>query len=187
MDDNLLTIENGNTVVLNYDDISATNELITGATLNGTDLEITEAGETTTVDLSSLENIPFIGFKAEKNSENSLPDIGTDTTIVFDENIEYNSSNSYDASTGIFTAPIEGIYIFHLNFTSSNDGGEGRTLKLFKENNLYEILKNKISSNEIVTFSIPIRLNSGEEIKIVLNSGTSTNCGTGSFSGFRIH
>ncbi len=35
-------------------DADATNELITGGTLNGTDLEITDAGGTTTIDLSGL-------------------------------------------------------------------------------------------------------------------------------------
>ena len=154
--------------------------------MNGTDLEITDAGGTTTISLSSLENIQLIGFRAEKNSENSLPGIGTDTTIIFNENISYNSSSSYNSTTGVFTAPVEGTYIFHINFNASNDGG-GQTLKLFKENNLFEILKKDISIGEIVSISIPIRLNSGEAIKTVLNSGMSTSCGTGSFTGFRIH
>ncbi len=219
---NLLTIENGNSVSLNYNDTSATNELqvlsisndtiyltnggyvklpqdnvddadadpgnelITGVNLNVANLEITDAGGTKIVDLSSLENIPLIGFRAEKNSENSLPGIGTDTTMIFNENILYNSSSSYNGTTGIFTAPVEGTYIFHINFNASNDGG-GQTLKLFKENNLFEILKKDILSGEIVSISIPIRLNSGDTIKTVLNSGMSTSCGTGSFTGFRIH
>ena len=112
--------------------------------------------------------------------------MGTDTTIIFNENILYNSSNSYNGTTGIFTAPVEGIYIFYINFNASSDGG-AQTLKLFKENILFETLKNDISSSEIVSISFPIRLNSGNTIKIVLNSGVSTNCGTGSFTGFRIH
>ncbi|MCB9232293.1 MAG: hypothetical protein H6581_11560 [Bacteroidia bacterium] len=37
-------------------DLSSTNELNTGATLTGTDLNITDAGGTITVDLSSLNN-----------------------------------------------------------------------------------------------------------------------------------
>jgi len=43
---------------LNFDDADPdlTNELITGAQLSGTDLEITDAGGTQTVDLSSLDN-----------------------------------------------------------------------------------------------------------------------------------
>ncbi|MCK4631095.1 MAG: hypothetical protein KAT40_06615, partial [Bacteroidales bacterium] len=163
------------------------NELIESVDFDeNSNLNITDAGGTTTVDLSSLENIPLIGFRAEKNSENSLPGMGTDTTIIFNENILYNSGSSYNESTGIFTAPVEGTYIFHINFNASNDGG-GQTLKLFKENILFETLKNDISSSEIVSISIPIRLDSGDTIKIVLNSGVSTNCGTGSFTGFRIH
>ncbi|MBA7524193.1 hypothetical protein ES705_16330 [subsurface metagenome] len=163
------------------------NELIASVDFDeNSNLNITDAGGTTTVDLSSLENIPLIGFRAEKNSENSLPGIGTDTTMIFNENILYNSSSSYNGATGTFTAPVEGTYIFYINFNASNDGG-GQTLKIFKENNLFEILKKDILSGEIVSISIPIRLNSGDTIKTVLNSGMSTNCGTGSFTGFRIH
>ncbi|WP_204344840.1 beta strand repeat-containing protein [Psychroserpens algicola] len=45
-----------NNHIANDNDTDASNEVITAATLNGTDLEITEAGNTTTVDLSSLQD-----------------------------------------------------------------------------------------------------------------------------------
>ncbi|NKI27750.1 hypothetical protein HCG49_14365 [Arenibacter sp. 6A1] len=53
-----ISIENGNTLNLNVNDADAdpTNELITSANLTGTDLNIIDAGGTTTVDLSSLNN-----------------------------------------------------------------------------------------------------------------------------------
>lgn len=53
-----LDISGGNSVTLNVDDADAdpSNELITNATLNGTNLELTDAGGLTTVDLSSLQS-----------------------------------------------------------------------------------------------------------------------------------
>ncbi|WP_425389500.1 hypothetical protein [Ekhidna sp.] len=50
----LLTISGGNTVILSDLKEDITNELITTVVLNGTDLEITEAGGTITTDLSSI-------------------------------------------------------------------------------------------------------------------------------------
>uniref|UniRef100_UPI0025DAF39B hypothetical protein n=1 Tax=Algoriphagus sp. TaxID=1872435 RepID=UPI0025DAF39B len=57
-----LTIENGNTVTIT--DTDATNELITSGTLNGTNLEIVDAGGTTTIDLSPLTTIEAGPIKA---------------------------------------------------------------------------------------------------------------------------
>jgi len=55
---NQLTISNGNTVSLDVDDADANplNELIAGMVLNGTQLEVTDAGGVYTVDLSSLSS-----------------------------------------------------------------------------------------------------------------------------------
>ncbi|CAA6800808.1 MAG: Unknown protein [uncultured Sulfurovum sp.] len=53
-----ISLSDGSTLTLNVDDADAdtTNELITDANLSGTDLTITDAGQTWTVDLSSLDN-----------------------------------------------------------------------------------------------------------------------------------
>ncbi len=53
-----ITITNGTSTTINIQDADAnsTNEIITAAVLSGTDLEITEAGSTTTIDLSSLQD-----------------------------------------------------------------------------------------------------------------------------------
>ncbi|MCB0479758.1 MAG: hypothetical protein KDC84_16435, partial [Crocinitomicaceae bacterium] len=71
-----LSIEDGNTVdlsgLVNDADADPTNELITGASLNGNDLEITDAGGTTNVNLSSIipaEADPEVGA----NTLNYLP------------------------------------------------------------------------------------------------------------------
>ncbi|MCF6181002.1 hypothetical protein [Lutibacter sp.] len=53
---NILTLENGGTVDLSSYVNNDTNELLTSATLTGTDLNLTDAGGTTTIDLSSLNN-----------------------------------------------------------------------------------------------------------------------------------
>ncbi len=96
-----LSIDNGNTVTLNVDDAdaNATNELITGGTLNGTDLEITDAGGTTTVDLSSLSTGDDWGTDVV-NSDATLSGDGTAGTpltvvgdLTDDQNLTYVSAS----------------------------------------------------------------------------------------------
>jgi len=182
LSDNLLSIEDGNTVALNYNDTSATNELITGGALIDTDLEITDAGGTTIVDLSSLENIPLVGFRAEKLSGETVP-TSTDTTLIFESEIS-DHGNGYNEVTGHYTIPTSGIYHFYVNYESS---GIGQILQLFKNDLEFEILENKLDDGQIVTLSFILELTSGEELWIRLNTGLGTTCGLGSFTGFRIH
>ncbi len=216
---NLLTIENGNSVSLNYNDTSAINELqvlsisndtiyltngeyvklpqdnvddadpdpgnelITGGVLNGTDLEITDAGGTTTVDLSSLENIPLIGFRAKKTNTVPVP-TSTDTTFLFNDVVEYNDGGGYDPLTGIFTAPSDGVYAFRVNYIAD---GNAQKLHIYHEGMLYETLNNNISTNDIVYSAFFIKLISDQTVRIVLFTGVPNSSGTGSFTGFRIH
>ena len=59
MSNDTLGIEDGNFVVLPPDaDSDSTNELLTGAQLVGTNLELSDAGGTTIVDLTSIANTP---------------------------------------------------------------------------------------------------------------------------------
>ncbi len=180
---NLLTIDNGNTVELNYNDTSAKNELINNGALIGTDLEITDAGGTTTVVLSSLENIPLVGFRAEKTSTVPLP-TSTDTTFLFNDVVEYNDGGGYNPLTGIFTAPTDGIYAFRVNYIAD---GNAQKLYIYFDGVLYETLNNNISANDIVYSAFFIKLTSGQTVRIVLFTGFPNSSGTGSFTGFRIH
>ena len=85
-----LDISGGNQVTLVVDDADAdaTNELLTGGTMNGTDLELTDAGGITTIDMSSLltsDTLPII-----KNAANTY------VSAINNNNIEMGfSGNSY--------------------------------------------------------------------------------------------
>lgn len=180
--DNLLTIDNGDTVALNYNDTSATNELITNFTFDSTYLEITDAGGTTIVDLSSLENIPLIGFRAEKLSGETVPSL-TDTTLIFEYEIS-DYGNGYNEATGHYTIPSGGIYQFYINYEGS---GDSQVLRLYKNGLEFEVLENKLVDGQIITISFILEFTGGDELWIKLNTGTGTTCGLGSFTGFRIH
>ena len=67
-------------------DADATNELITNASLNGTNLEITDAGGTNTVDLSSLDNSTMNINDADADATNEIQvlSISNDTIYLSD-------------------------------------------------------------------------------------------------------
>ena len=146
----------------------------------GTNILSLENGGTS--DLSDLRNIPLNGFRAEKNINNTLP-IMTDTTLIFEVEIS-DYGNAYDPESGHFTAPSTGLYNFYLNYEAT---GDSQILRIIKNGQLYKVICNKLSNGQIVTVSFILELNSADLIWIQLNAGTGTSCGTGSFSGFRVH
>ncbi len=101
---NTITLSNnGGTFTddVNDADFDETNELITAAILNGTDLEITEAGATKTVDLSSLGGIDSTTVTDSDNIDFTLT--GNDITAqiklntVVSDNILTSSANGLKA------------------------------------------------------------------------------------------
>jgi hypothetical protein len=169
-------------VLINDADSDPVNELITGGILNGTNLEISDAGGITTIDLSPLENIPLTGFRAEKNISKTIPSL-TDTTLVFEDEIK-DYGGTYDHLSGHFIAPSAGVYNFYLNYEAT---GDSQILRIIKNGQLFEVTSNKLSNGQIITVSFVLELDLADSIWIQLNTGLGSSCGTGSFSGFRVH
>ena len=82
---------NLDTHVADDNDTDDTNELLTSGTLNGTDLELVDAGGTTTVDLSSLDN----NGSDDQNIEGSSFATGTSALTI---GIEDGTSQDVDLS-----------------------------------------------------------------------------------------
>ena len=146
----------------------------------GTNILSLENGGTS--DLSDLRNIPLNGFRAEKNISKTIPSL-TDTTLVFEIEIS-DHRNAYDPESGHFTAPSAGLYSFNLNYEAT---GDSQVLRIIKNGQLFEVTSNKLSTGQIVTVSFLLELDMGDSIWIQLNTGMGSTCGTGSFSGFRVH
>lgn len=148
-------------------------------------LTYSESTNTLSIDRGNSVTLgSLVAFRAKK----TIPDSGLGT-IDYDfiaPVIEYNDGSGFNGSTGIFTASIAGIYTFVVGFTASTID-DTKSLKVFLNGTLYETLNTGISRGSSLTRSLTIKLNTGDEVKIKVNPGFSTESGIGSFSGYKVY
>ena len=103
---------------------------IQDATNSTTAMSIDSSGRVTT-----STNRP--AFMARRTSTQSTG------TVVFDT-VMLNQGSHYDNSTGIFTAPIAGLYSFSFNVLSDNDGSDSYfSTSLYKNGSGYARVQNR--------------------------------------------
>lgn len=185
-----LTITNG-TAAVNLEglkddaDADPANELITGVVIDGNELVISEGVNENRVDLSS--NI--IAFRALKEASETGLSIVQEYDFI-PGILEYNDGGSYNAITGEFTAPLSGLYTFNVGYTATGSG-DSRVIYLYYKSissfELYETLQTNVTGGSSFLRSVTMKLEAGESVKIVFNTGTSTESGTGSFSGYKVY
>jgi hypothetical protein len=99
---------------------------------------------------------------------------------------DFMDGTGYDSNTGVFTATSSGIYTFVVGFTATGLG-DSRSIKVFLNDQLFEVLNSGIVSTTSLTRSVTMKLFSGDQVKVKVNTGTSSESGIGSFAGYRIH
>ena len=127
----------------------------------------------------------MIAFRAKKNTSETEPTYMTDYDFV-GSTIDYNDGGAYDNLTGIFNAPVAGIYTFNISYYATGTA-DTRILKIFLNGSQYEILNSGINPGSSITRQITMKLVAGDKVKVIINVGTGFETGTGSFSGFRVY
>lgn len=121
-----------------------------------------------------------------KNSITDLASISSYPTMTYDA-VEYNIGNALNASTGIFTAPSDGIYTF--NFSYFADGtGDGREIAIYVNSVFYDKLAISIGAGSTIpVHSVTMNLSTNNTVSVVIYTGLATQTGTGTFSGFKVY
>jgi hypothetical protein len=125
-----------------------------------------------------------VAFRARKNISIPASQL-TEITFLPDEQI-FNDGSAYNAVSGIFTAPVAGLYSFDINYSADGPGGS-RELIVYYNTGIYEKLAIEISSGTLTSRSITMKLNSGDQVKLMIYTGMATQTGTGSFSGYKVN
>ena len=180
--DGTLSISNGNSVDMSETlmDTDPANELITGFTMDGTELVINEGSNEKRVDLSSN----MIAFRAKRtvNTDDYMPLSNFD---FIPDSPEFNDGMAFNMATGEFAAPHDGIYIFDITY-SADGSGSGRALMIHKNGNIYQNLGEDISSGTKLFRTVTMKLFTDDRVKLVVHTGTGTSIGTGIFSGYKV-
>ena len=112
--------------------------------------------------------------------------------MIYDE-VETNKGSGYDATTGIFTAPVEGTYVFIWQVVTQNSGIGYCDLDLYKNGSRHLIMSRADSrgrvggTSDAASNSAVLTLNTGDTVGIRAGScdyvyGRPYT----SFSGFKI-
>jgi hypothetical protein len=125
----------------------------------------------------------MVAFRAKKLVATSAPMPLSNIDFIPD-NIEYNDGNGMNSGTGEFTAANTGVYSFDIKYIAS---GDGKIVYLYKNGNLYETLATGLTTGAIIFRTMTIKLVASDKIKLVINTGTDTSIGTGTFSGYKVY
>jgi hypothetical protein len=158
-------------------DRSSENELQT-LTYNANSRDLTISGTNSTVDLGTE-----VAFRAQNLESDVAPQL-SDVTMTYDAP-DLSIGGGFNAGTGIFTAPANGIYTFNVAYLAVGAGV--RDVSIYKNSALYEVIAKEVGSSVAIPVrSVTIRLNTGDTVEIKISTGTATQTGTGSFAGYKV-
>jgi hypothetical protein len=127
----------------------------------------------------------MVAFRAKKLLSVNASSL-SDVTFI-PTSVEFNDGNAFNGSTGEFIAPTSGIYTFNVTYYADGSGGS-RKLSIYYNSALYEDIVVEIASGTQITVkSITMKLSANDIVKLIINTGTATQTGTGSFSGFKVY
>jgi hypothetical protein len=117
--------------------------------------------------------------------------VSSGTTIIFDH-VEVNQQNGYNSTTGTFTAPVSGLYLFSF-YGMSNDSGNAFGIRAYKNGDTHEMFwpythHHAGSPHKHVSGTQIVPMNTGDTFLFKVQSGTlyGGSNGHNSFVGYLI-
>jgi hypothetical protein len=127
----------------------------------------------------------IVAFRATKDASETKSTFMSDYDFIASTE-EYDDGNNYTTSNGQFNAIVAGIYTFNVGYNATGTG-DSRSLKIFLNGSLYEVLNSGINSGTMINRQITMKLAPSDKVKVVINVGTGFETGKGSFSGYRVY
>ncbi|KAI1901322.1 hypothetical protein AGOR_G00033110 [Albula goreensis] len=164
------------------------NEVLTNMVLEENELGSVEARLRTSELQRENEESPKVAFSAALNDVGYVGTSNADKTLIYTK-VFTNIGNHYNPATGIFTAPVGGVYYF--TFTAFG-GNRHRNIGSFLYRNAERMVSvqdhHKSSYGEDqVTNAAVLQLEEGDQVSMRLNPGFSVydnSANLSTFSGF---
>jgi hypothetical protein len=136
-------------------------------------------------DGNSVRLDTIVAFRA-RNLISDIAPAMADVTMTYDEP-DLSVGGGFNAGTGVFTVPADGIYTFNVSYYADGAGGS-REVSVYVNSAPYEKIAIDISSGTTITVrSVTIKLSKGNTVSVVVYTGTATQTGTGSFAGYKVN
>jgi hypothetical protein len=127
----------------------------------------------------------MVAFRVKNNISDVVP-INFPSVMTYDDE-DYNIGNYMNKTTGIFTAPLDGIYTFNVAYYADGTG-DGREITIYVNSDLYEKIALSIGAGTTIPVkSVTMKLDASNTVYIKVYSGLATQTGTCSFSGFKVY
>ncbi|XP_073704176.1 complement C1q tumor necrosis factor-related protein 3-like [Garra rufa] len=112
-----------------------------------------------------------VAFAATLGPIGNLGPFNTEITLVY-KDVFVNEGRAYNPATGIFTAPVNGVYFF--TFSGHNHSSKAMGLRLFKNGQQMITVYNHIQGNRYETGSnsISLTLAEGDHVYMRLRANT---------------
>jgi len=125
-----------------------------------------------------------VAFRAKNTSSDPAAQL-SEVTMTYDSH-DLSIGGGFEPGTGVFTAPVTGIYTFNFSYYADGSGGF-REVLIFKDGALYEKMAVEVASLATVPVrSVTMRLLATQKVEIKISTGAARETGTGTFSGFRV-
>jgi len=123
--------------------------------------------------VTTINCLAQVGLTTSNTQDTSNPYTVADTAIKFDK-VVINRGSCYSASTGKFTAPIDGIYEFNYLFLSDNSTSSDHYIRVFKNDVQFYIAEaySSVNTQHVqLTGQFYVELEANDNLHLTLNSG----------------
>jgi hypothetical protein len=131
--------------------------------------------------ITELKNPESNYFYAEKTTVNTVP-VVNDIDLVFNEE-RVDRGGIYNHTYGIFEPVSAGLYSFYFTYNAKTT----QKISVFVNGGVYDVLLQSAPADAKVRYAFMLYLTEDDWVKMVVNSGASTEIGTATFTGFKVY